>query len=1458
VDLLIPKIDLFLCRASVCILSEFSVPRNQRIEQLPVPPKVVKKSEKPAIKIGLTVPTIVLDVALGVPRDEMIRVEAILSDVHIGQGEGNIPWRLGFGPLNVNLHSAHDPMTILTSTQGAFRIFERELEDNTPPTPAEMSEKSEDENPIVGWTKIEDQKQTIQPRGKKNVLEQFRNASSKFLQSGRGKRTGKIRANKLGVPGLPPTVPEKRRKEESDVCETEMELHVPRVNFKLNAEALLDLQEGIQMFVLPYGEAARAAAATPSVPSTPPKAAFMISVDSLWYEIVERDIVDDPLFLHISKLRCRYVGMVGKLGLLGKDVRVLRARTLEEVVHPWYAALRSPTDVSDGDVPLNFPMEKPGAHTPPFDLFTSIDDDTWQQNDCLLYRMDSKVRTGATHCHIGLDVNGLLWRQNADLVKVYSRIWDYLNLPVAPPPETVETKARDRTTFSVYRIGLKSCLFDIPGAWFPEDEEGDFASKTKGIIHLDDLEISMGSLYGQLTQGVKITTEAVNGFIIDNVNHLSTQILNCASHAAPPVYLSSLGYAHVARLKGFKMIWKGKTASKEGDHNKNTFNVSLEDLGIHLCSDTVQCIVNLVLAVPNAEEADRLIPDSVKKLKKSPQPSEPDFDFDENETPQVPEIELTPQGQFAQRLTFSSAVERPSGSSVGEMLIEDYIATQEQFTSPAVSVNPLHGNEQIGGASSSSHIPTSFNLGTGGILAAMETSFDVDSSNESMSQDLTKPQSLLPPEKDFDFEEDSDVPSFAPRISEAIGEPIELQEKRTLERDKSKTSIGSDINVCLLDPEAYTSEKLAKLADQEQEARQEINDMFPQEKPVRETVHAQAGTTTKWFVEPKDVAIVNDHLVSWDATNNDNTDESPRLTAARVKKSKEKFDAPLLMSAQVKVSGISVCIYAGTDFRDDAYARYEALVAEGSKPKVNRLNRRQKNQSLELKLDGAILNGMIYGAEQDIDGSEIYRKRFSMLMKNFALLDRIQSSVFQHVICYWDDDANRPRSAQNNMIQLFVDEVTRTSPQAVKEVGSLDGTRVSANLSEVKEYRMDLRILPLQITLDQDMIEFCINFIQILRLPTYIEIEATLESDESPVTPNSPGSMGAGDEFTEIKQKPKKEVKEDEPALDFMGGIFFSSISISPLLLSVDYRAKRLDLNALRRGEAWQLCNLLPLLEGLEVCFRRAHLKRVSGFDQLGQQLFNIWKKDIDRAQILRTIMGITPIRSLTNIGMSMGNLIREPLQQYFQTTGQQRVSRGMLRVLTSGLRNITVETISLTETCVVAFQNILEYAEAQIANPQNNNTAVRGRTNRSSIPVRRSREPTDNVVNPAPGEGNNTITDNWTVLDGGAQEFVVQPKTAQEGVMYGLHSFQRSLKTASKSIATPIIEYRRGETVGNVVSSTVRGVPVMILRPAIGASGFAATTLRGVKNHVDSNRRQEALNKYKGPRLDDVDEDHF
>jgi len=179
--------------------------------------------------------------------------------------------------------------------------------------------------------------------------------------------------------------------------------------------------------------------------------------------------------------------------------------------------------------------------------------------------------------------------------------------------------------------------------------------------------------------------------------------------------------------------------------------------------------------------------------------------------------------------------------------------------------------------------------------------------------------------------------------------------------------------MCMLNPDEYPTEKVQELYEAEAVARDAVNEMFP-DKRVGDVLH-QSGTAATWFVEPKDVKIVNDHLVSIAPFSE--TDEGPEQE----------------WSIQVKWDVLSVNLYAGTDFVDDSLAKFQTLTSTSEDPQPNRFNRRQKNQSMELKLESAVVKAIGFHCES----GETLRRRFSFWAHDFALYDRIHTSVFQYV-----------------------------------------------------------------------------------------------------------------------------------------------------------------------------------------------------------------------------------------------------------------------------------------------------------------------------------------------------------------------------------------------------------------------------------------------------------------------------
>ena len=245
---------------------------------------------------------------------------------------------------------------------------------------------------------------------------------------------------------------------------------------------------------------------------------------------------------------------------------------------------------------------------------------------------------------------------------------------------------------------------------------------------------------------------------------------------------------------------------------------------------------------------------------------------------------------------------------------------------------------------------------------------------------------------------------------------------------------------------------------------------------------------------------------------------------------------------------MSLSLYGGADFEAEGGGR----AAEDGLPSGGR----KLSTRLTLQLQQGVAKAMIFDdpAPGHVAG-DVYRRRFLFCARDFGIQDRVQGSVFSHVLAYFEDGGKRPRPSHVDMFQLRVDEVV---PRALLGSGrprsrgqAASGT--DGEEGEVPEYRLDLRLPPLRLTLDQDVVDFLLGFVQECTRRAYVETEDQDRFDGEDLEPAGGGGGGGG---------------AGSPA----GGraappAFFQHVSVGALLLSVDYRAKRLDVDALRRGD---------------------------------------------------------------------------------------------------------------------------------------------------------------------------------------------------------------------------------------------------------------------------------------------------
>lgn len=300
--------------------------------------------------------------------------------------------------------------------------------------------------------------------------------------------------------------------------------------------------------------------------------------------------------------------------------------------------------------------------------------------------------------------------------------------------------------------------------------------------------------------------------------------------------------------------------------------------------------------------------------------------------------------------------------------------------------------------------------------------------------------------------------------------------------------------------------------------------------------------------------------------------------------------------------------------------------------------------------------------------------------------------------------------------------------------------------------------------------------------------------------------------------------------------LFFQEVKVGSLFVAIDYKAKRIDTEALKRGELWQLVNALPILEGLEVRFTKVVVYQKRGLEKVLNEVAQCWGADLDRTQVLRCLSGITPIRSIANISGGFAEMVLDPLKQYLAGEDAEHVSRTMLRGVVSFLRHVTVESIDLTERVFVGAQAALEYANSRF-------TKTPASGSRPSDAFRS----TGHLEAEAGFASSSSRGSEWLPVERGSANFM-QPGGAAEGLQEAGSNLTQGLRNTGPILVKPFVEIKQGAPKKQVLQSVVSGIPVCILRPAIGVTSAAVPAIRGVRNRLDPSHRREMVRKYRGP----------
>ncbi|KAJ2725550.1 autophagy- protein 2 [Coemansia sp. Benny D115] len=333
-----------------------------------------------------------------------------------------------------------------------------------------------------------------------------------------------------------------------------------------------------------------------------------------------------------------------------------------------------------------------------------------------------------------------------------------------------------------------------------------------------------------------------------------------------------------------------------------------------------------------------------------------------------------------------------------------------------------------------------------------------------------------------------------------------------------------------------------------------------------------------------------------------------------------------------------------------------------------------------------------------------------------------------------------------------------------------------------------------------------------------------------------------------------------------------------------------------------ELLNFFPL-EDAEMTLNTVKVRGVAGVSKLIRELGNAWLPHLARTQIPGVVSGMTPLRSLVNIGTGVADLVILPLEQYRK---DGRLVQGIKRGAQSFARTTALEAIQLGAKVAVNAQTFLEQA-GDILNVDVSNSGESGSKPHSHegrlegmLSPRGGTDQFYSQQSPhimldladwpdymsADGQGSvaGTSIDNaqGSSSSGGVggsarrgsfnkSKYARQPENLSEGMRQAYMSLRSNVGDAVQTIlAIPVVmqegvgdgDSASGDAAGGAgggpgrspvhgsVRAVVRAVPVAVLKPMIGATEAVSKTLLGLRNTIEPARRGQLEDKYKSRQL--------
>ncbi|KAF8981071.1 autophagy- protein 2 [Entomortierella lignicola] len=461
----------------------------------------------------------------------------------------------------------------------------------------------------------------------------------------------------------------------------------------------------------------------------------------------------------------------------------------------------------------------------------------------------------------------------------------------------------------------------------------------------------------------------------------------------------------------------------------------------------------------------------------------------------------------------------------------------------------------------------------------------------------------------------------------------------------------------------------------------------------------------------------------------------------------------------------------------------------------------------------------------------------SLRVKQFEIIDNLKSSLWHKFLSHQRQDSHlaTPRLTQSNMIRV-----------------DFDGVRPVVSASTV-EYRLKVKVLPLRLYVDQDALVFLIKFF---------------------VQSVSGGGAASGEDsvpegIAAVTDEGKKKPNE----------LYFQYVKLGEISVKVDYKPKHVDYTGLTGGNFVELMNFFHL-DAAEMTLQEVRLHGVNGFAKLSQDLIAAWLPHIRSTQVPHMVSGLTPIRSLVNLGSGIADLVLLPIEQYKR---DGHIIRGLQKGGQAFTRATTLEALKIGTKLAVGTQVLLEHADeifgsaktaassaskaAESTNREDDHDSDANGARRvvatmvsdSEAYMQESIDGEDQLLQhlyyqqqqqqQQSNQGASSSSNASTAIGKGSHKvskYANQPADINEGMELAYKSLSKNIGTAAHTIfAVPMEVYEQTGAQGSV-RAVIRAVPVAVLKPMIGATEAFSKVLIGIRNSIDPDQRLQMEDKYK------------